>query len=50
MAQQLREMAALPEGLSSIPSNHSGSPPSVWDSMSSSGVSEDGCRVLIYLK
>ena len=51
MAQQLRVLIALPEVLSSIPSNHmvltticNGDP------MPSSGVSEDSNNVFIYIK
>jgi hypothetical protein len=47
MAQRLRALTALPEVMSSIPSNHmicNG------DLMPSSGVSEDSDGVLIYIK
>jgi hypothetical protein len=42
MAQRLRALAALPEVLSSIPSNHMvAHNHQYWDPMSSSGVHED---------
>jgi hypothetical protein len=44
MPRQLRALTALPEVLSSIPSNP------VVDLMPSSGVSEDSDSVLIYIK
>jgi hypothetical protein len=44
MAQRLRALAALPEVLSSIPSNHMGSDALFWHA----GVYED--RALIYIK
>jgi hypothetical protein len=48
MAQQLRALAALPEVLSSIPSNHMVAHYQLeWDSMPSSAVSEDSDSVLI---
>jgi hypothetical protein len=43
MAQQLRALTALPEVLSSIPSNH-------MDLMPSSGECEDSDSVLTYIK
>jgi hypothetical protein len=43
MAQQLRALTALPEVLSSIPSNHMVPHNHLqWDLMPSSGVSENG--------
>jgi hypothetical protein len=49
MAQQLRELTALPEVLSSIPSNHMVAHNHLeWDPMPSFGVSEEG--VLIYIQ
>jgi hypothetical protein len=51
MAQQLRALAALPEVLSSIPSNHMVAHNHLeWDLMPSSGVSEDSDSVLKYIK
>jgi hypothetical protein len=53
MAQRLRALTALPEVLSSIPSNHMVAHMVVylsWDPISSSGVSEDSDSVLIYMK
>jgi len=51
MAQWLRALTALPEVLSSIPSNHMMAHNSLqWDLMPSSGVSEDSYSVLIYNK
>jgi hypothetical protein len=48
MAQQLRALTALPEVLSSIPSNHMVAHNHLyWNSMPSSGVSEDSYSVLI---
>jgi hypothetical protein len=49
MAQRLRILAALPEVLCSIPSNHmvAHNCPE-WDLMPSSGVSEDSDSVLRY--
>jgi hypothetical protein len=47
MAQRLRALSALPEVLSSIPSNHM---VLKWDLMPSSGVSEDSDSVLTYMK
>ena len=50
MAQWLRELAVLPEGLSSIPSNHMVAHNHLqWDLMPSSGVSENSYSVLIYI-
>jgi hypothetical protein len=51
MAQRLRILAALPEVLCSIPSNHmvAHNCPE-WDLMPSSGVSEDSDSVLRYIK
>jgi hypothetical protein len=49
MAQWLRAMTALPEVLSSVPSNHMVAHNHVqWDPMPSSGVSEDSYSVLTY--
>jgi hypothetical protein len=51
MAQQLRALTALPEMLSSNPSNHiGGSQPSVIIFGAFSGVSEDSYSVLTYKK
>ena len=51
MAQQLRALTALPEILSSIPSNHMVVHNHLkWDLIPSSGVSEDSDSVLIYNK
>jgi hypothetical protein len=51
MAQQLRALTALPEVLSSIPSNHMVAHNYLsWDLMSSSGESEDSNSVLTYIK
>ena len=52
MAQRLRAaLTALPEVLSSIPSNHTMAHNHLsWDPMPSSGVSEDSDSVLIYIK
>ena len=51
MAQQLRALTALPEVLSSIPSNHMVAHSLLsWDPIPSSGVSEDSYSVLIYIK
>jgi hypothetical protein len=51
MAQQLRALTALPEVLSSIPSKHMVVHNHLkWDTMSSSGVSEDSNSVLLYIK
>jgi hypothetical protein len=50
MAQRLRALTALPEGLSSIPSNHMVAHNHLqWDLMPSSGVSEDSDSVLTYI-
>ena len=46
MAQQLKALTALPEVLSSIPSNHM---VAVMGFIPSSGVSEDSYSVLIYI-
>jgi hypothetical protein len=47
MAQQLRALAAFPEVLSSIPSNHVVAHNHLkWDLMPSSGVSEESDSVL----
>jgi hypothetical protein len=49
MAQWLRALTALPEVLSSIPSNHMVAHNHLyWDLMPSSGVSEDRYSVLIH--
>jgi hypothetical protein len=48
MAQRLRALAALPEVLSSIPSNMVAHNHLQWDLMPSSGVSEDNYSVLIH--
>jgi hypothetical protein len=51
MAQWLRALTALPEVLSSNPSNHMVAHNHLgWDPMPSSGVSEDSYSVLIYNK
>jgi hypothetical protein len=51
MVQQLRALAALPEVLSSIPSNHMVAHNYLyWDLIPSSGVSEDSNSVLRYIK
>ena len=51
MAQQLRALTALPEALSSIPSNHTEAYNHVeWDRMPSAGVFEDSYNVLIHKK
>jgi hypothetical protein len=51
MAQWLRALAALPEALSSIPSNHIVADNHLqWDPMHSSGVSEDSYSVIIINK
>jgi len=51
MAQGLRALAALPEVLSSNPSNHMVAHNHLqWDLMPSSGVSEDSDSVLRYTK
>jgi hypothetical protein len=51
MAQWFRAPAALPEVLSSIPSNHMVAHNHLSsDLMPSSGVSEDSYSVLIYIK
>jgi hypothetical protein len=48
MAQHLRALAALPEVLSSIPSNHVVAHNHLyWDLVPSSGASEDSYNVLI---
>jgi hypothetical protein len=49
MAQQLRALTALPEVLSSIPSNHMMAH-NQNNPMPSSGVSEENDSVLIYIK
>jgi hypothetical protein len=50
MAQQMRALTALPEVLSSIPSNHMVAPNHLeWDLTPSSGVSEESNGVLIYI-
>jgi hypothetical protein len=50
MAQRLRALAALPEVLSSIPSNHMVAHNHLqWDPMPSSSVSEDHDGVFIYI-
>jgi hypothetical protein len=49
MAQRLRALTALPEVLSSIPSNHMVAHNHLsWDPMPSSGVSEESDSVIIY--
>jgi hypothetical protein len=51
MAQWLQALAALPEVLSSIPSNHMVAHNYLqWDLMPSSGVSEESNSVLTYIK
>jgi hypothetical protein len=51
MAQRLRALTALPEVMSSIPSNHMVAYNSLkWDLMPFFGVSEDSYSVLIYIK
>jgi hypothetical protein len=51
MAQWLRAITALPEVLSSVPSNYIVAHNHLqWDPMPSSGVSEDSYSVLIYIK
>jgi len=51
MAQQLRALTALPEVLSSNPSNHMVARNHLkWDPISSSGVSEEIYNVLTYIK
>jgi|UPI00001F698C hypothetical protein len=51
MAQQLRALTALPEVLSSIPSNHMLAHNYLyWDTMPSSGVSEEHNSALTYIK
>jgi hypothetical protein len=51
MGQELRALTALPEVLSSIPSNHMAVHNHLsWDPMPSSGVSEDHYSMLIYIK
>jgi hypothetical protein len=51
MAQQLRVLIALPEVLSSIPSNHMATyNPMYWDLMPSSGVSEDSNSIPTHMK
>jgi hypothetical protein len=51
MAQWLRAPTALPQLLSSIPSNHMVVHNHLkWDLMPSSGVPEDSYTVLIYIK
>jgi hypothetical protein len=48
MAQWLRALTALPEVLSSVPSNHMVAHDHLlWDLMASSGVSEDSYSVLV---
>jgi hypothetical protein len=50
MDQQLRALTALPEVLSSIPSNHMVAHNHLeWDPMPSSGVYDDSYSVLIYI-
>jgi hypothetical protein len=50
MAQQLTTLSALPEVLSSIPSNHTMSQNHLqWDLVPSSGVSEDSYSVVTYI-
>jgi len=49
MAQWLRALTALPEVLSSNPSNHMVAH-NQWDLMPSSGVSEGSDSVLTYIK
>jgi hypothetical protein len=51
MAQWLRALTALPEVLSSIPSNHMVAHNHLeWDPMPSFGVSEDSDSVFSYIK
>jgi hypothetical protein len=51
MAQWLRTLTALPEVLSSVPSNHTVAHNHLkWDQMPSSGVLEYRYSVLIYIK
>ena len=51
MAQHLRALTALPEALSSIPSNHVVAHNHLsWDLTPPSGVSEDSYNVLTYNK
>jgi hypothetical protein len=51
MTQPLRALTALPEVLSSIPSNCMMAHNHLqWDPISSSGVCEDNYSVLIYIK
>jgi hypothetical protein len=51
MVQWLRALTALPEALSSIPSNHMVAQNHLqWGLMPSSGVSEKSNGVLIYIK
>jgi hypothetical protein len=51
MVQRLRALTALPEILSSMPSNHSVAHNHLkWDLMPSSGVSEDSYSELTYIK
>jgi hypothetical protein len=52
MAQRLRALAALPEALSSIPSNHTWWLTTICNGilMPSSGVSEDSYSVFVYIK
>jgi hypothetical protein len=51
MAQRLRAPTALPEVLSSIPSNHMVAQNHLqWDPKPSSGVTEESNGVLIYIK
>jgi hypothetical protein len=51
MAQQLRALTALPEVLSSIPSNHMVAHSHLyWDLLPSSGMFEESNGVLVYIK
>ena len=51
VAQRLKALTALPEVLSTIPSNHMVAHNHFrWDLMPSSGVSEDGHSALIYIR
>jgi hypothetical protein len=51
MAQRLKALTALPQVLSSIPSNHTVAHNHLkWDLMPSSGVSEESDNVLTYIK
>ena len=51
MAQRVRALTALPEVLSSNPSNHMVSHNHLqWDLMHSSGMSEDSYDVFIYIE